>query len=271
MNSNGCSCEYSSQPAGRPPDGVAALTADLDALDAEDLTGLPVGVRVERLLALRRLLDRLEGCWLKELAAVDARGAAGADQGTPAPSTASWLRGRLRLGAGAAASAVRTARALVRGPLSGTAQALCAGESSPAHASALVQGTSDLPDQVAAEAEPILVAAARRLDPPRRRRAVTHLRDVADPQGPTSLAERRHGRRGLWLAPTLGRAWSPSRGSWTPRPATPSWRPWSPWPAPTTATTPAAVTSAAPMPWSSWPAAPSRAAGCPRPAGSGPS
>jgi hypothetical protein len=67
-------------------------------------------------LVLRRLLDRLEGQWLSELAAVDAHGAAGADQGSPAPSTAGWLRARLRMGAGAAASAVRTARALFRGP-----------------------------------------------------------------------------------------------------------------------------------------------------------
>jgi len=61
-------------------------------------------------------VDRLEGQWLGELAALDGRGAAGADQGTPAPSTASWLRNRLHLSAGAAASAVRTARALFRGP-----------------------------------------------------------------------------------------------------------------------------------------------------------
>jgi hypothetical protein len=49
-------------------------------------------------LALRGLLERLEGQWLRELAAVDARGAAGAEQGTQAPSTAGWLRGRLRAG-----------------------------------------------------------------------------------------------------------------------------------------------------------------------------
>jgi Domain of unknown function (DUF222) len=267
MNSNASSPEAIAEP----PDDLATLSAAVDRLATRDLTGLTDTARVERLLALRRLLDRLEGCWLKELAAVDARGAAGADQGTPAPSTASWLRGRLRLGAGAAASAVRTARALVRGPLSGTAQALCAGESSPAHASALVQGTSDLPDQVAAEAEPILVAAARRLDPPRRRRAVTHLRDVADPQGPTSLAERRHGRRGLWLAPTLaGHGRPPGAAGARGRPDLVGGL-GAPGPPPQRRRPLAAVTSAAPMPWSSWPAAPSRAAGCPRPAGSGPS
>ena len=43
--------------------------------------------------------------WLQQLAAVDSRGAAGADQATQAPSTAGWLRARLRLGAGAAHSA----------------------------------------------------------------------------------------------------------------------------------------------------------------------
>jgi hypothetical protein len=151
----------------------------------------------------RRLLDRQEGHWHKELAAIDTLGAAGADQGTPAPSTASWLRSRLRMGASAATSAVRTARALFRGPLTKTGEALCAGELSVAHAAALAHGTSDLPDQVAAEAEPVLLAAARRLDPPRLRRVLGHLRSVADPEGAASLAERRHQRRGLWVASTL--------------------------------------------------------------------
>jgi hypothetical protein len=41
----------------------------------------------ERVLTPRRLVDRLEGHWLKELAAVDARGAAGADQDQQAGST----------------------------------------------------------------------------------------------------------------------------------------------------------------------------------------
>ncbi|MDF2745509.1 MAG: hypothetical protein K0S88_6889, partial [Actinomycetia bacterium] len=91
MNSNTCS--------DRLPEGLRALAADIDELATQDLTGLPDGVRAERVLALRRLVDRLEGQWLGELAGVDACGAAGADQGIPAPSTASWLRNRLHLGA----------------------------------------------------------------------------------------------------------------------------------------------------------------------------
>jgi len=212
MESNTCS--------DRLPEGLRALAADIDELATQDLTGLPDRVRAERVLALRRLLDRLEGQWLGELAAVDASGAAGADQGIPAASTASWLRNRLRLGAAAATSCVRTARALFRGPLTGTAQALCDGELSVAHAAMLAHGTHHLPTHVSTEAEPVLVAAARHLDPPRLRRAVGHLVQATDPEGADRQGERRHGRRGVWWA-TPWTAWSPSRGCWTRRPARP--------------------------------------------------
>src|SRR5215207_2437257 len=77
-------------PAGRPAepsDGLAALAAAVDQLAAQERHGLTDAVRAERVLALRRLLDRLEGQWLQELAAVDARGAAGAGW-VPAPPTA---------------------------------------------------------------------------------------------------------------------------------------------------------------------------------------
>jgi hypothetical protein len=120
----------------------------------------------------------------------------------PAASTASWLRRRLRMSAGAAAGWVRTARALYRGPLTRTGQALADGAISPAHAQVLAASTQDLPDHTAAEAEPVLLEAARRLDPSRLRRVVAHLRLVADPEGAETQAERRHERRGLWLAST---------------------------------------------------------------------
>jgi hypothetical protein len=64
----------------------------IEQLAAHDLGELSDAVRAERVLGLRRLLDRLEGHWLAELAAVDARGAAGAEDGVQAGSTAGWLR-----------------------------------------------------------------------------------------------------------------------------------------------------------------------------------
>jgi Domain of unknown function (DUF222) len=186
-----------------PSEELAALAATLEGLAAQDLTGLSDATRAERVLRLRRLLDRLEGHWLNELATLDACGAAGAEQGVQAGSTAGWLRARLRMGAGAASSAVRTARALFRGPLTATGQALTDGELTPAHASVLAAGTHQLPNQVTVEAEPVLVEAARRLDPGRLRRVIGHLQLVADPEGAASQAEHRHQRRGLWLAATL--------------------------------------------------------------------
>ena len=127
-------------PGGLPAD-LATLLAAVDGLaSAQQLAGQPEVVLAERVRVLRWLGDRVEGQWLSELAGVDARGAAGAEDGVEAGSTAGWLRRRLRLGAGAAASSVRTARALFRGPLTQTAQALCDGELSPAHAAVLAAG-----------------------------------------------------------------------------------------------------------------------------------
>jgi hypothetical protein len=185
------------------PDRLAALTVAVDGLATQDLDGLTDAALAEQVLMLRGLVDRLEGQWLAELAAVDARGAAGADQGVQAGSTAGWLRARLRMGAGAASSLVRTARALYRGPLTGTATALAEGTISPAHAQVLACGTQDLAPATTAEAEPVLLEAARRLDPSRLRRVVTHLRWVADPEGAQDRVERQHQRRGLWLSPTI--------------------------------------------------------------------
>jgi hypothetical protein len=185
-----------------PTERLRALAATITDLAAQDPASLGDAARAERVLALRRLLDRLEGHWLRELAAVDASGAAGAEDGIQAPSTASWLRARLRMGAGAAHRWVRTARALFCGPLTQTAAALTEGAISPAQASVLAHGTHDLPDHTTLEAEPMLLEAAGRSDPLRLRRVLGHLRLVADPDGAADLAERRHGRRGLWLAPT---------------------------------------------------------------------
>ena len=205
MNTNTSSAD---QPARRPNgpaaavDGLAALAEVVDGLAAQDLDGLTDAALAEQVLGLRRLVDRLEGHWLRQLAAVDGRGAAGADQDQQVGSTAAWLRTRLRMGAGAAASCVRTARALFRGPLAATAEALTGGEILVAHAQVLAHGTQGLPVHTAAEAEPVLVEAACRLDPPRLRRVLGHLQAVADPEGADRDTQRRQQRRGLWLAPT---------------------------------------------------------------------
>jgi hypothetical protein len=195
---------HSAQPPDLPelPEDLAELATVVNKLAARDLRGLPDSVRTQRLVAWQRLLDRQAGLWLKELATLDACGAAGADPDRPAPSTASWLRGRLHLGVGTARSAVRTARALFRGPLKETAAALTAGAISPAHAKVIADGTRDLAEHVKLDADPVLAELASRLDPPQLRRAVEQLCQVADPAAADRQADHRHERRGLWLSPT---------------------------------------------------------------------
>jgi hypothetical protein len=76
------------------PAGLDRLAAVVEELAGEDLARLTDAEAAHRVLVLRGLIERLEGQWLRELAGVDGRGAAGTDQGTPAESTAGWLRHR---------------------------------------------------------------------------------------------------------------------------------------------------------------------------------
>ena len=181
-------------------DALAAAVAELAAGDPDQLADALLAGQV---LTLRRLVDQLEGAWLRRLATLDGRGAAGAEAGTQAPSTAGWLRATCRMSPAAAGQRVRTARALHRGPLAATARALDAGQVSYAHAATLADATADLPSTRVAEAEPVLVDAARRLDAGRLRRLATHLRDLVDPEKAEQRAQARLDRRGLWLAATV--------------------------------------------------------------------
>jgi Domain of unknown function (DUF222) len=199
------------------------VVAKLQALADQDLDTLSDAARANRLMTFRGLVDRLDGHWLAWLAAVDARGAAGAEDGVQAGSTAGWLRRRLRMSAGAATSCVRTARALFRGPLAGTGQALAGGELSPAHARVLADSTQELPAPVAVEAEPVLVEVARRLDRPGcgGRWPICGWSPI--PRGPTPRPNAATSSAACGCR-RPGRAWSPSKACWTPRPARPSSR-----------------------------------------------
>jgi hypothetical protein len=93
------------------PGGLDRLTAAVDELATQDLDALPDSEAARRVLVLRGLIERLEGVFLRELAGVDSRGAAGAGQDVPVESTAAWLRARTRMGHPDAHQRVRVARA----------------------------------------------------------------------------------------------------------------------------------------------------------------
>jgi hypothetical protein len=166
---------------------------------------------------------------------------------------------------------VRTARALFGGPLPHTGAALVAGELSPAHAKVVVDGTHHLAPQVAMEAEPVLVDAARRVDPPHLRRLVGHLGQVADPEGADRARDHRHQRRGVWLSPTWDGMVAVD-GLGTREAGTIVQAALEPLARPADAGAARKGGHSGPlMPWPSWPAGRWRPVGCPRPVGSAPS
>jgi hypothetical protein len=93
------------------PTGLAALEAAVDLVVAQDPHRLSDAARADHLRALEQRIDLVDDLWLQELAAVDRLGAAGADRGEVAPSTADWLRDRLGVDAATANGWVRAARA----------------------------------------------------------------------------------------------------------------------------------------------------------------
>jgi len=87
MDSNTHSVSQSPRLGAGRPDHLASLAVAVDGLAALDLDGLTDAALAEQVLVLRGLVDRLEGHWLRQLAVVDGRGAAGADQGQEVGST----------------------------------------------------------------------------------------------------------------------------------------------------------------------------------------
>ena len=146
-------------------DGLAVLAAAVDGLAAQDLDGCLMLLWPARCWGCGGWSTGWKATGSSSWRRRGSRGAAGAEVDQAVGSTAAWLRSRLRLGASAAASSVRTARALFGGSLAGTAEALTGGVLSPAHARVLAAGTHELPPHITAEAEPVLLKAARRPGP----------------------------------------------------------------------------------------------------------
>jgi hypothetical protein len=186
------------RPAGppvQPPDDLADLTALLDRMAARDLERLSDAARAERVQGLRRLADRLDGQWLKELAWW-------MPAGRPGPNKAASL-GRRPAGCGEVADGQWHGRhrgpyrpGVVPRPLPASGAALCAGELSAAHTEVLATSTLHVPNQAVADAEATLVDAARRLDPTGLRQGGHPRWGHRRPDGADAKGQRRSGRRG---------------------------------------------------------------------------
>ena len=170
-----------------------------------------VGVRPARAADdLEATRARVESATLAVTREVDGRGAATA---TGAPSTAAWLRGRLRLHPGAAKAEVELARDL-HTEMTDTAAALAAGHISRDAAAAVATGLHRLPRALDPttrdQAETYLVAQAREFDPAALARLGNHLIVALDPDGGPAL-EREEARQADRQHLTLSHAADGSR------------------------------------------------------------
>lgn len=182
--------------AGGAP-GLTELAAAVAAMGAVDPRTMPPVALGDTVVELRRLIDGLEGVWSRMVAVLDGSGAI--DGGT-----AAFLRSSCRLSPSAARSRVTVARRLAARP--GVAAALVDGAISVEHARLVTTALTELAEvdeQVAADTETPLLAAARRLDPTRLRREIAHARHALVPEVAAASDEAAHRRRHLDVAATF--------------------------------------------------------------------
>src|SRR5712692_6930665 len=170
----------------------------LDRLAGEDLNSAPAESMGGDQIALHRISNRVQAEGLRRLRRFDS-GQGYAPSG--ALSARAWLRWQLNLTATTASERVAMSRKLAA--LANTEQALADGDISYRHAVLIAETASQLGDKFEAQAETILVDAAKELDPWRLQRAIWHLKHCLDADGVRSGANKVHGLRFLHLSQTF--------------------------------------------------------------------
>src|SRR5216684_4291453 len=174
------------------------INSILDHLAGEELNSLTAEAMGDDQIALQRIVNRVQAEGLRRLRRFDS-GQGYAPSG--ALSARAWLRWQLNLTATTASERVAISRKLAALP--NTKQALAEGDISYRHATLIAEAAGQLGDKFEAQAETILVDAAKELDPWRLQRAILHLKHCLDSDGVLSDAAKAHGRRFLHLSQTF--------------------------------------------------------------------
>src|SRR6266852_3892903 len=170
----------------------------LDQLAGENLNSAPAESMGDDQVALHRIGNRVQAEGLRRLRRFDS-GQGYAPSG--ALSARAWLRWQLNLTATTASERVTISRKLAA--LANTEQALADGDISYRHAVLIAETASQLGDKFEAQAETILVDAAKELDPWRLQRAILHLKHCLDADGVLSDDTKAQSRRFLHLSQTF--------------------------------------------------------------------
>jgi len=170
----------------------------LNHLGEEDLNSVAAESMGDDQIALQRIGNRVQAEGLRRLRRFDS-GQGYAPAG--ALSARAWLRWRLNLTATTASERVAISRKLAA--LANTEQALADGDISYRHAVLIAETAGQLGDKFEAQAETILVDAAKELDPWRLQRAIWHLKHCLEPDGVLSDANKANSRRFISLSQTF--------------------------------------------------------------------
>ncbi|HVE99436.1 MAG TPA: DUF222 domain-containing protein [Mycobacteriales bacterium] len=180
---------------------MSGLGSALDELAATDLTDLPLAAARDLLVDLVGQQARLDAQVTRLVGHLDRHGLAQAEAAT---STGAWLVGVARMGHGDAHGRVHAARALHAGELPGTAAAFLDGRIGFGHVRAMLAATDGLDPALVAEAEPVLLDAAERLDPGRLRLVTERFRATVDARRHARERADRDEARTLFASRTLG-------------------------------------------------------------------
>lgn len=192
--------------AGETPASRDAVLGRLDAvltdLLTQEVASLSGEVLAQRVLDLQRATNRLNAALATSAAAFDRSGTWELDG---AASAGAWLRARANLAPGAARSLVREGR-LLRDTLPLTMEALADGAITVAHVRVLtsVCDKNAARRDAVADAESILVRAARTLDPTGLRQVVDRWTCAVDPVAAATDDADRYAARWLSVSRTFG-------------------------------------------------------------------
>jgi hypothetical protein len=171
------------RPIGRLADAVEYLAA-------EEIDPAGDGELADDLVAMRRLMDRLEAEFIRRVQRFDRSHGA---QPEGAVNTVSWLRASCRLTGSAAAERVRMARVLADLPR--TTESFRSGRAGFTNVSLIARLAEDVGAAAVAGVEDTLVAAAEMLDAGRMHVLTAFTRYRLDADGAVDEDQRNHERR----------------------------------------------------------------------------
>ncbi|TMC14335.1 MAG: DUF222 domain-containing protein [Chloroflexi bacterium] len=171
----------------------------LDYEHMYELAELPDSALGEELISLRREIDAREAEFAAKLAVFERH------KGYLAYgclSLLAWLRWHCRMRLSSGKTRLEMARQLEQLP--STARALAEGQITFDNARVITRTAAAVGAERMGPGEPILLEAAKELDPGLLSVAAAHLRHSIDPEGSLKDLNDAHDRRGIWLSQTFG-------------------------------------------------------------------